>query len=257
MDNTVETNITPAPVDDVPEMAEVVEEQDASESIESVLTEENAPSEQPAAEEAAPASEPGWIKKRVEKAVSKAVAEAERRVAAQYEARFAPFMEKMLENDAKELVRTGEFKSLERAKEYLQLKNGQPVAQPEPAPKPEPNRDSQGRFAPQQQPGEAEARAKAQMLANQAQKLAAKGVDVMSVFNNDPEARQKVVSGEWDFYDLAESLDAKKAQARSAPKLVRSPNGATGSERSSIATMTDAQFERLDKNISEGRRYSV
>lgn len=253
MENTVETNVTETAVDDALQES-MVEEQDASEPIEAALQESVA---EPAAEEseaqteeAAPKTEPGWIRKRIDKAVSKAVAEAEQRVSAEYEKRFAPMMQRMLESEAQELVRQGEFKSLERAKEYLQLKQGVTVTPPKQ------NRDEQGRFASAQQDESVSARA--DMLAKQAEKLKAKrGLDVMAEFNSNDEIRQKVVTGEWDFYDVADEMAEAQQRRKSTPAPMRSPNGASGSEKSSIATMTDEQFKRLERNISGGKRYSV
>ena len=83
----------------------------------------SAPAAEPAAEapkeEQASSSEPGWIKKRVEKAVSKAVAETEARMQAMFDEQMAPLRAKMLEDEAKELVRTGAVKDLELAKEVI------------------------------------------------------------------------------------------------------------------------------------------
>lgn len=258
MENTVETNVTETAVDDALQES-MVEEQDASEPIEAALQEAAA---EPAAEEseaqteeAAPKTEPGWIRKRIDKAVSKAVAEAEQRVSAEYERRFAPMMQRMMEQEAQELVRQGEFKSLERAKEYLQLKQG--VTPQAVTPQQQQNRDAQGRFTSNAQADDGVS-ARADILAKQAEKLKAKrGLDVMAEFNANEETRQKVVSGEWDFYDVADEMDASQQRRKSTPAPMRSPNGASGSEKSSIATMTDEQFKRLERNISGGKRYSV
>jgi DNA primase len=250
MENTVENKVAETAADDALQES-LPEEVDASEPIEAALqeaVEEQAAEPEVQTEEAPPRNEPGWIRKRVDKAVAKAVAEAEQRVAAEYEKRFAPMMQRMLDSEAQELVRQGEFKSLERAKEYLQLKQG--VA---PQPQQQPSRDEQGRFTSQQ-----DVSVRADMLAKQAEKLKTKrGLDVMAEFNANDEVRQKVVSGEWDFYDVADSMDASQQHRRSAPAPMRSPNGASGSEKSSIATMTEDQFKRLEKRISEGKRYSV
>ena len=96
MSELVETNATA--LDDTA-LTEVAE--DASETIESVMD------EQPAQEEQPQQSEPGWIRKRIDKAVDKAVAAAEQRVAAQYEAVLAPLRNQLIENEAKELVGSG------------------------------------------------------------------------------------------------------------------------------------------------------
>lgn len=197
--------------------------------------------------------EPGWIKQRVNKAVEKAVAEAEARMRSQYEAILAPIRESAMEREASDLVAQGEFKSLERAKEYLRLKNGMPAEAPaanEPAP--QPTRDAQGRFTKNEQ-GDAVTRARADLLAEQAQKIKKnRGVDVMQMFNADDAVKQRILSGEWDFYDVAEQMSA----THRAPSPMRAPNSNSVSGVS-IANMTDEQFARLQKNLASGRTYDL
>ena len=197
--------------------------------------------------EAPPAKEPGWIKGRINKAVQKAVAETEARITKQYEEMLAPIRESVLERQAQELVDAGEFKSLERAKEYISLKNGMPVQAKE-----EPARDESGRFAKHSEDPVLSARA--DLLAKQAQKIKAnRGLDVMAAFNEDPETKKKVLSGEWDFYDVADAL-SEEGHRPSSP--VRSANrGAMGEV--SISSMTKEQFKRLQENLSNGRRYDM
>ena len=232
-------------------LPESIEEEDESEeeSLDSLSDEEDQeeqPEEQPQQQQA---SEPGWIKQRVNKAVQKAVAETEARMQAMFEQQMAPIREKMLLDEAKELVRQGEFKSLDRAKEYLQLKQG--VA-PAPAPQEQP-RNEQGQFAPKQDdPGTS---ARVDMLAHQADAIKADtGFDVIDVFTNDEEIKQKVISGEMDFYDVAKQMKQSK---RRPPAPMRSPNGATGSNPNAIDTMSDEQFEKMEKRIREGARYAL
>jgi DNA primase len=260
MEDTVVNEATETAADDALNES-LPEEQDASEPIESALEERQEDSQQAADsadgnDSASSRKEPGYIKQRIEKAVSRAIAETEQRIAAEYERRFAPLMEKMLDAEARELVRQGEFKNLDRAKEYLQLKQG---AEAKKAEKPQQARDDRGPSAQQQESGDGTIDVRASMLAKQAEKIQSRrGLDVMAEFNNNEETRQKILSGEWDFYDVADSMDASKSgQKKSTPSVMRSPNGASGSEKSSIATMSDEQFERLEKNISEGRRYSL
>jgi hypothetical protein len=248
MENTVEMMLNESAPDDA------AQAHDEAESLDTLI-EDTAPAAPE--QEAPPAKEPGWIKQRVGKAVEKAVAEAEARVAAKYEAMLAPLRESMLDRQAQELVQSGEFKSLERAKEYVRLKNGdlttpqQPAEQQPPQERP---RDSQGRF---QRSSESENRARADLLAQQAHKIQERrGLDVMGAFNSDPGIKNRVLSGEWDFYDVAEHLEEGGQQRRSVPAPVRSPNG-MGSASMSIANMTDAQFERLEQNLRMGKRYDV
>lgn len=234
------------------------------ESLEELLTGADTAAEAPAAEDAPaadsapPAKEPGWIKQRVNRAVEKAVAEAEARVSARYEARLAPLMEAVLDRQAQDLVAAGEFKSLERAKEYVRLKGGivdapqpQQTQQPQAQPAPQP-RDAQGRF---QSPNAADVNARADILARQAEKIKAnRGLDVMQAFNDDPQVKQKVISGDWDFYDVADHLSG----SRRVPTPIRTPNGAGASAAATtIDNMSDAQFERMCQNIAAGRRYKA
>ena len=251
------------PVDEIQVPLESVQDDAAQaqpgESLETLLNENAA--DTPAAEGASgndsepPAREPGWIKQRVNRAVERAVAEAEARVAARYEARFAPLMDAVLDRQAQDLVAAGEFKTLERAKEYVRLKGGitdMPAPQQPTTPQPAPAqpRDSQGRFQ------SSETRVRADLLARQATKIkSSRGLDVMQTFNADTEVRQKVVSGEWDFYDVA---DYVASGSRRVPSPIRTPNGAGASAAAvSIDNMTEAQFERMCQKIRMGHRYNA
>jgi hypothetical protein len=252
-ENTVETGSVGA-ADDA--QLEPMEEEvrDTSESLESVMEEgadaqpEDSGDEQ---QESQGTSEPGWMRKRIDKAVSKAVAETEQRLRAQYDAQLAPILERMRDQEARELVRQGEFKSLERAKEYLQLKQGIAPA----APEDEQPRDEKGRFT---SADDKAIEMKSTMLAKQANKIKQnRGLDVMAEFNNNEETREKILSGEWDFYDVAENLEQKKVKRPRAPAPMRSPNGASGAEKSTIASMSAEQFARLEKRIDEGVVFKV
>lgn len=205
-----------------------------------------------------PKTEPGWIKQRVNAAVNKAVAEAEARVAARYEAMLAPMRESMLDREAQELVQSGEFKSLDRAKEYVRLKNGAQPTAPSAEVQP-PARDAQGRFAKTettQQGGENPVtKAKADLLAAQAKKIInARGIDVMQAFNDNPEIQQKVLSGEWDFYDVADHMTSG---GKMVPSPMRTPNGSGNRNAVSIRGMTAEQFRKLDENLASGSRYDL
>ena len=238
-----------APVEQEGEsLATVLEEQPAQGTPEQAQAAQN---------EAPPAKEPGWIKQRIEKAVKKATLEAEERVSARYEAVLAPIRAAVMDREAKELVSSGEFKTLERAKEYVALKHGAPVQQQEPQAV---QRDAQGRFAPQE-PEQAQAsqedavvRARSELLAKQAQKIRTqRGVDVMQAFNSDPQVKQKILSGEWDFYDVAESLSTGRSRV---PAPLRSTNG-SGVTTVSVADMSAEQFRRLQENLAAGRVYDM
>lgn len=74
----------------------------------------------------------------------------------------------------------------------------------------------------------------------------------MEAFNADPDIKQKVLSGEWDFYDVADSMGNQRTV--SAP--ARSANGG-GVSAVSIKNMSAEQFRKLNENLDAGRRYDV
>lgn len=245
MENLVENNETEVVEADTQLETAVTEEQDASETLDTVMDDQPKQPE----ETSGGGTEPGWIKKRVGAAVDKAIRETEQRIRAEYDAKLAPLMERMLEQDALELVQSGKVKDLETAKELVRYRQGQPQPKTEERP-----RDENGRFTSAQ---DSSADIRADMLARQAQKVkTVKGVDVMAEFNRNEETREKVLSGEWDFYDVAEAMQAQQSR-RKAPAPMRSSNGASGAEKSTIASMTDEQFDRLNKRLEEGARFKV
>lgn len=243
MENTVENMmLAESALDDA------AQAQNEGESLSSLVTEQA-----PTQDDTPPAQEPGWIKQRVNKAVTKAVAEARAALTAEYEAMLAPIRESVMDRQAQELVQSGEFKSLERAKEYVRLKGGVPIEQPA-QPQDNTPRDAQGRFQAKDDPT---TRARADLLARQAQKIKTnRGVDVMQAFNSDPGIQQRILSGEWDFYDVADHLDAGRQPRRSVPAPMRTPNGARMNPVS-IANMSDEQFERLQRNLASGTKYDL
>ena len=244
--NTVEQILTESVQDDAA--------QAQGEALSAMMTE--SAQQTPADDNTPPAKEPGWIKGRINKAVEKAVAEAEARVRAEYEQMLAPIRESVLERQAQELVASGEFKTLAIAKEYLSLKGGMPAQATEQTEEQhtEQNRDQNGRFASRAKQGEdPELNARADILARQARKIKTnRGLDVMEAFNADPDIKQKVLSGEWDFYDVADSMGNQRTV--SAP--ARSANGG-GVSGVSIKNMSAEQFRKLNENLASGRRYDV
>lgn len=212
MENTVEQNIEGIVLDDAvqaPETQDMPEAEAEEQSIEPQ------------------AKEPGWISARVNDAVRK----AEERIRAEYEAKLAPLYETMMDRQAQDLVEQGEFRSFDRAKEYVRMKGG---------------------YEPQEEAEEEDPylSAKADFLATQAEKIKAnRGLDVMAVFNSDPDIRQRVLSGDMDFYDVAETMKRPLAP-------VRNPNGGNTNVLS-IQGMSDEQFARLQKNLSGGKRYDM
>ena len=225
-------------------MQETNEEQHPG--LEEFIEAQQTPQEQAPTEEVhLPKREPGWVRQRVDKAVQKAVQETEARMRAEFEGTLAPIRESMMEREADNLVASGEFKTRERAMEYVRMKNGLPGAAQPTAPQQQ---------APQQV--DPEVKARGNLLAQQAAKIKANyGIDVMAEFNSNNDTRQKILSGEWDFYDVAESVQT--GGRRSAPPLVRSPGGSGLSGKFSVADMSDAQFEQLQQNLRAGRTYDA
>lgn len=242
MENTVENNVQAA-MDDA-----LVKPEDSAANLDSLESLANA-EPAPTAEAEPPAKEPGWIRQRVDKAVEKALAKARQDWEAEQETKLAPIYESMYDRQAEALVREGEFKSLERAKEYVRLKGGVIEAPKQPEPK---QRDNSGRFVKQEAPAEDP---QAKFLFQQAKKIQKNsGLDVLGAFQNDEEVRAKVGSGEWDFYDVADYM--RQQNGRHTPVPVRSPNGAKPSAFS-IASMSDEQFAQLQRNLSNGKRYDA
>ena len=186
-------------------------------------------------EQEEPKQDAGWFKQRIDKAVNKAVSEANARIA-EYEARIAQLESERVDRKAQELVDSGEFKSLETAREYLTLKSGRQPMKAEP-----------------QQESDPVIQAKADMLAKQAQKIkSSQGLDVMAAYNQDSSIQQRIASGEWDFYDVAEYLQNR----RNPPSPARSSNGAR-SEKVSIKNMSEKQWQALQANLGQGKKYSL
>ena len=71
-------------------------------------------------------------------------------------------------------------------------------------------------------------------------------VDVLAVYNTDPEIRTRILKGEWDFIDVYKML--KPVSVPPAP--VRSANGGVGAMN--IAAMNGTQFDKLNEMLSRG-----
>lgn len=235
--------------DDVVEDSEDSEE-GPEEDLESIMDEGETADEQEPRQGKQGTGEPGYVRGRIEKAVQKAVAETEARLTAQYEAQIAPFREQLFEMQAKELVQSGKVKDLETARELVRYRNGQTPAA-EPAKPVEQPRNENGQFASRQDPV---IQTKIDMLAAQADKIKAKtGLDVIEVFANNPDIKDAVVNGEMDFYDVAEQMGKQPKKRPPAP--MRSPNGVNGQIKGTIMSMTDKQFEELEKRVKQGARF--
>ena len=244
----------------VDEIAEEVEE--ASESLDSILGEENQPEAEAAEQTEEPvAKEPGYVRGRIDKAVQKARAEMQAQfdqqladMKAQFDAQMAPIRERMMEDQAQELVRSRKIADIETAREFVRMKNGQPTvsAPAEPKAAEQPRREN-GQYAEKEDPVTS---ARISMLEHQAERIKADtGIDVTEEFINNEGIKAKVVAGEMDFYDVAKLMQQPK---RRPPSPMRSPNGASVQNPNAIMNMTDEQFERMERNIKErGARYEL
>ena len=241
MENTVDMNTFDGVLDDAAFMPEEEQAKPISEIEEAPVTEE-----QP------PAKEPGWIKKRIEAANAKVRAE----MLAEFEKQLAPYREAEMQRQAESLVASGAIKDKEMALEYLKLKGGMSVSAPVTEQPKDYSRDAQGRFAPKQpeaeQQNETDARMqyRAETLAAQANKLQQRGLDVQAVYRSNPEIQRRVLSGEWDFYDVAEAMTERRV-----PVPVRQTNGAGYGGNLDIASMTDEQFARLNARLAKGEQF--
>ncbi len=247
-ETTVDQQMEETATDDALQEVETEEE-----SVDSFMDQQDEPAEQEPKPEPQGTSEPGWIKKRVDKAVQKATADLEAQIEAKYAAKYAPLMEKMLDMEAKELVTKGVVKDLETAKELVRYRQGQPPVTEQPVGDNQPRNDK-GQYAPKEDPATT---ARIEMLRHQADKIkAGGGPDVISEFQNNEEIKKAVISGDMDFYDVAEEMKSRKPVKKTTSPM-RSPNGASGSEKSTIANMSKEQFARFDRSLDEGKRYRV
>lgn len=224
------------------------EAEEAEESLDSVTGGEETEEEQKPEKQGT--SEPGYVQKRIDRALARERDNIKAEVMAEMEAQYAPIKERLLEMDAQELVRKGTVKDLETAKELLRYRQGQAPQQAQP--KAEQPRQPNGQYAPKEDPV---IKTEIKMLKSQADKIKAKtGIDVIEIFSNNEDIKNKVISGEMDFYDVAEQA---KESRRKPPAPARSSNGASGQSPNAIDSMSKEQFARLEKKISEGARISL
>lgn len=238
---------------------EVVEEEtdDESEDLESVLTDDTdqqSGEDDKKTQNQGTRSEPGYVKSRIDKAVAKAVAETEARMQANFDKQLAPYREQMITMEAQELVRAGKVKDLETAKELVRYRQGQPAQEEQPKEQAQP-RNAQGQFASRKQQDDPAVSARVDLLSHQADRIKEKmGIDVIAEFQKNEDVKQKIVSGEWDFYDLAEEMQKPK---KKTPAPMRASNGASGIQATTIWNMTDEQFDKMDQKVKEGARYRL
>lgn len=223
------------------------EPEETGEDLDTLNESEEQPQEEPESE---PRKEPGYVQGRISKAVGKVKEEYDGLIA-QYESRiqalesqYAPVLERMQEMEAQDLVRNRKVADIETAREFVRLRYGQ---QPKP-------RQAETPAQPAQDPT---IQAKVAMLDHQRAKIEANGgPDVVSEFMSNPEVNAKVKSGEWDFYDVADYLKQKSSRKK-PPTPMRSPNGASGKSPNAIDSMSDEQFDRMERKIKEGARYRL
>lgn len=222
------------------ELDEVIEEEEEGESGE----------QQPEQEKPGTSNskkEPGYVQGRIEKAVKKATEELNAEWQARFDAVIKPLQEKQIEDEAQELVRSRKVGDIETARELVRFRKGQQQTQPSEAPQAQP-RQANGQFAPKQDPVIS---ARIEILGHQADTIKAKtGIDVMAEFDRNPEIKKAVLSGEMDFYEVAEQIKARP-QKRKPPAPIRHPNGASGQAARDINSLSDKQFDRLVKVVRE------
>lgn len=213
-------------------------------------------SSQPSAEQTTQ-EEPGWFKRRMEQHDKRLKEDFQRELQAVrdgYEAQLTPLREASYRREAEQLVADGEFKSIDRALEYVRLKGGAPVQQnASPETQPEQSRDAQGRFVKK---ADSEVAQYAQRLVDQAAAIHdATGVDVMALYNNDPDVKQKINSREWTFADVYKNA-AQGNKRPAAPAPVRSSNGIALGDMN-IARMSKSQFDKLDELLAQGGKIDM
>ena len=243
--------------DQLPEglIEETADESEMSleEAIDGTVESKQADDEQPAetAPNAPKAKEPGYVKTRIAEALAKERESIRAEVQEEFNQRMAPILERLLVEDAKELVREGKIKDLDTAKEYLRMKQGMPALSSD-TPQEQP-RNSNGQFAPKQNASDAATQARIDMLKHQAEAIKTRnGVDVIKVFNENPDIKQRVIAGEIDFYDVAEEVGKQPKKSR-PPAPMRSPNGAANDQQlNALMTMSSAEFKKLEKRIQSG-----
>ena len=250
----VEQNVQTDPVGTDEQLTETV---DASESLASIMEEDKPPVEEQQKEDSQSTSEPGWFQRRWNKEKDKLSEQIRAEVRSEYEQQFAPMRERLIEMDAKELVASGKVKDLETAKELVRYRQGQSATKAEQPKQAEQPRNEKGQFSsPKEDPYIS---ARIDILSGQAAKIKAKtGIDVMAEFERNPEVKQQILNGDIDFYEVAERLKSGNPQSKAKPPApMRSPNGASGSEKSTIRSMSKEQFARMEQRISEGARFDI
>ena len=221
------------------------------------------PAQQPApntaSQDAVQQQEPGWFQGRLQKERAKWDAERQAELAPMIERQTA-LLERVIAQDAQALVSSGEFKSIERATEYLRMKEGLPLTQQPQQPAQIQPRDAQGRFvAPQQAPAiDPATQQRAAVLIAQAETIkATTGFDVMQIYNTNPEVKQKVINGEMDFNAVFKAHgNIQHPAVRHVPAPVRSSNGVALGDVN-IRSMSEKEFASLNDFLSRNGKVNM
>lgn len=220
--------------------------QEALSSVLDSLTDEAADAQQEPTTDTQPAESgaddlreiPKSLRGRIKGAESRGYERGKREVEEQYRKDLEELAEMRLSRDAKELAEKEKI-SESLATRLLRAERGM-AAPANPAPESESPTQRKASVQPTVEE-------RAQTLFNQAKTIQrATGVDPLEVFNSDPEAHRKVVSGEWDMADVAKAYAGRGH--------VPAPARATGQNRiegRSISDLSDAEFARLDKLLDD------
>jgi len=162
--------------------------------------------------------------------------------------------EYFINQEADKLVADGKISDREMALNYLRMQQGLPVTQTIPNQTPAQPRDSSGRFVAAQ-PQMDDAQQRAQVLVDQATMLKrATGVDVMAIYNTNPQARQMIISGAGDFADVLAAYGQEPAAQAPAP--IRSSNG-MGLGNVDFSKMSSSQLQKVNELIQSGVKIDV
>lgn len=249
--NVPQTGTSVVPAQDAPQtLADVIG--GSEQPVVQQNTQENTPSSSPSP---APIPEPGYLEGKRQKWKAQWDAEHQAEVR-QLTEKTNSLMDRLIQREAQDLVSSGEFKSFDRAVEYLRLKEGMPSSQQDPPQSQTPPRDANGRFvSPSVQPNANEQRAN-ELLAQAEFLHYSTGIDVMEIFNTNPEAKQMILSG-GNFGDVLKHFGpGAQAQRPQAPAVNRSPNG-IGIGSMSISGMTDDQFNKLNDMLAKGHKIDM
>lgn len=228
---------------DVVGLAEAVSDEEHPEAQEQQTEEQT--TEKP--KESAQAKEPAWYRRQLTAERNKWNQEK-----ADYEARLAAYAEKELEAEAEKLA-AEENCSKNFALRLLRAERGLPAQEKAPEAKAtQQPRTADGRFAKAEPTAEDPVRTRAEaLLAQNETVLKATGVDALALYQQNEKVREKVNSGEWDFADVAKAY-LEETKGRRVPSPVRHAN--SGSLKAvSIENMSDAQWEKLNRELEMGR----